>query len=354
LFTTGNSDCNFYVYPEQCPSTTTYNGTTNIQESIVRTNENPANLLGIFTPSNVATLDKNDTDLGSGGALLLPTQSGNVPYLAVGAGKDGRLFLLNRLSMSSPLDTHQLGGCWCGPSYFVGSDQVGRIVTSQGNTISTWSLVLSPSPHLVQEGNVNISTGQDPGFFTVVSSNGTTAGTGIIWAVGHPTSATSGIQLFAFAAAASGGTYKLLFSSPAGPWPYTSHNANVVPVVANGKVYVASNKALTIFGVRAGGAALIAAQTVLQPSPVASPSSPHVVTGTLLEVSGSTLTLQTHGAKTVKIDDSQAARNEQIMGPLTIGEPLTVQGSALTGAGALLATSIVRAKGSGDLWPPDH
>jgi hypothetical protein len=202
---------------------------------------------------------------------------------------------------------------------------------------------------------VNIKTGQDPGFFTVVSTNGTQSGTGIIWAVGRP-SVTTSINLYAFAAATSAGTYKLLFSSSAGSWPYTGHNANVVPVVANGMVYVASDKALTIFGVPAIGTAPIAEATATPAEPpVASPNSPHVVTGTLLEVTGSTLTLRTRDGKSVKIDHSQAALNEQITGPLTIGEPFSAVGSALTSAGALVATSIVRAKGaSGELWPADH
>jgi hypothetical protein len=282
--------------------------------------------------------------------MMLPDQSGNIPYLAVAAGKDGRLFLLNRLNMgAAPLDIHQLGGCWCGPSYFIGPDHVRRIVTSQGTTINTWQLILSPSPHLVQEGAVDITTGQDPGFFTVVSSNGVQAGTGIIWAVGRPSGSTS-VNLFAFAATASGGTYKPLFSSPAGSWPNTGGNANIVPVVANGKVYVASYQALTIFGVRSG----IAAQALqLSPAAVASPSSPHVITGTLLALDGSTLTLQTRTGKAAKIDASQAVKNQQV-GPLVVGTPFTVQGSSITATGALLATSVVRAKGSGDLWPPDH
>ena len=346
-FSTGNSDCNFYVSPEQCPSQTTYNGTTQIQESIVKTDANPANLLGIFTPSNVAALDAGDTDLGSGGVLHLPTQSGSYPYLAAGAGKDGRLFLLNRLNMSTPLDVHQLGGCWCGPSYFVGSDGVARIVTSQGNTLSTWKLVLSPAPHLVQEGSVGITTGQDPGFFTVVSSNGTTAGTAIIWAVSRPSSNTA-VNLYAFAATPSGGTYKQLFFAPAGSWPYTNGNANIVPVVANGKVYVASYKALTIFG--APGVA-IAANSAL-PIPVASLGT-HSTTGILMAIDGTTLTIQTRTRQIVKIDASLATKNERLSA-LHLGEPYIAMGESLTGTGALLATSIVRGKGSGDLWPTDH
>jgi hypothetical protein len=37
-----------------------------------------------------------------------------------------------------------------------------------------------------------------------------------------------------------------LFSAPAGTWGLS--NANIVPTVANGKVYIGSNKALMIFG----------------------------------------------------------------------------------------------------------
>ena len=116
-FATGNSDCNLATSPEQCPQTSTYDGVTNIQESVVRFSEDLTTQLGIFTPSNVAYLDQRDADVGSGGVLLLPPQSGR--WLAVAGGKDGRLFLLDRHNMATPVDTHLLFSCWCGPSYFL-------------------------------------------------------------------------------------------------------------------------------------------------------------------------------------------------------------------------------------------
>jgi hypothetical protein len=36
FFSTGNSDCNLYVTPVYCPATPTYDGVTNIQESVVK------------------------------------------------------------------------------------------------------------------------------------------------------------------------------------------------------------------------------------------------------------------------------------------------------------------------------
>ena len=348
-FSTGNSDAG------------TYDGTTNIQESVV-TLSNQLGLLGTFTPSNVADLDKYDVDLGSGGVLLLPSQGGSFPDLAVTAGKDGRLFLLNRDAMQSSgfnsaaaLDTHQLSGCWCGPSFFMGSDGIGRVVTSAGSGLNTWQLQLSPSPKLVQEGTATIPTSsQDPGFFTVVSSNSTNAGTAIIWAVGRPVTTTA-VTLYAFAATVSGGTYQLLFSSPAGSWPYTGGNANIVPVVANGKVYVASYQALTIFGIPSNAPQVSAAPQIASPLPVppVAPSSPHQITGTLLAINGPTLTLQTRAGKTVSIDGSKAAKNKQFA-VLGLGKPYTVQGSSFDAIGTLQAISISRAKDSSALWPSDH
>jgi len=222
----------------------------------------------------------------------------------------------------------------------------------------TWHFTVSPTPNLTPVGTATIANGQDPGFFTVVSSNGTQNGTAIIWAVSRPTSNNPAlVYLYAFAALAPTGTYTQLFSSPAGTWPNTGGNANIVPVVANGKVYVASYKALTIFGVggTAASPAKIAANTALQASPVAAPASSHLITGTLQVIDRSTLTLQTRTGKSVKINDALAVQNQRVGVPLSVGTPLTVQGSMIEGNGALQATSIVRAKGSsGELWPPDR
>jgi hypothetical protein len=84
MFATGNSDCNLFVSPEQCPPTSTYNGVTNIQESVVKIGVGLSSLTGIFTPpkSTVLDLDSEDLDVGSGGVMMLPPQNGNYPDLA--------------------------------------------------------------------------------------------------------------------------------------------------------------------------------------------------------------------------------------------------------------------------------
>ena len=95
FFSTGNSDCNFYVSPENCPSQTTYDGVTNIQESVVGLAPNLASRTGVFTPSNVFQLDIEDADLGAAGVMLLPAQPGGANLAAI-VSKDGRLFLLDQ------------------------------------------------------------------------------------------------------------------------------------------------------------------------------------------------------------------------------------------------------------------
>ena len=55
-----------------------------------------------FEMDNESTENSSDTDLGSGGAMLLPDLSdgsGNTMHLAVGGGKDGNLYMVNRDSM---------------------------------------------------------------------------------------------------------------------------------------------------------------------------------------------------------------------------------------------------------------
>jgi hypothetical protein len=260
-----------------------HDSVTNISDSLVRVSGLDASVLGVFTPTNVDNLDESDDDFSSGGVMLLPPQSGNFPDLAVAAGKDGNLYLLNRDAISgsgsntvavlnplsppalptAPAQTTQfLGTCFCGPSYFVGSDEVSRIVTSQGATsgsplgssLITYRLVPSPSgqPQLFQDGIAPLPPGANyNSFFTVVSSHGTEAGSAIIWAVvtTRPMpSAPWAVSLYAFNAAASDGTLQQLFPPlPAGTWAW-DHQPNIVPVVANGKVFVASNNELYIFG----------------------------------------------------------------------------------------------------------
>jgi len=245
LFVTGNSD----------HSGTTYNGVTNIQESVVKVAPDLSGIVDLFTPSNWQSLDESDIDFGSGGVMVLPDQPGSLPDLAVAAGKIGTLFLMNEddLGGYSPIQNNVLGaygigGCWCGPAFFVDPDGLARVVSSGGKQVAVWKLQTSPKPKLARViASPVLSTGQNGGFFTSISSNGTADP--IIWALSRPLSRnSSSTTLYAFNPDSGGSTMAILFSATAGSWPNIGGNYNQVPVVANGKVYVASYKQLSVFG----------------------------------------------------------------------------------------------------------
>jgi hypothetical protein len=253
LFVTGNSDY----------SGTTYDGVSNIQESVVKVSSDLTTVLDLFTPSNQGSLDQGDADFGSGGVLVLPDQPGSKPHLAVAAGKVGTMYLMNEddlggysTSKNNVIASYAVGGCWCGQSYFVDpTDGLGRVVSSGGKSIEIWKVQTSPKLLLkrLRDGFVGGSA-QDPGFFTSISSNGTSSP--IIWALARPpaNSKKYPIYLSAFDPEAGTGAMTRLFHAIAGSWPNINGNANLVPVVANGEVFVASYKQLQIFGLTAADA----------------------------------------------------------------------------------------------------
>jgi hypothetical protein len=65
-------------------------------DSLLKLNGESLVLSDYFAPYNVAELDAGDSDLGSGGTMLLPDQPGAHPHLAVIEGKGGVLYLIDR------------------------------------------------------------------------------------------------------------------------------------------------------------------------------------------------------------------------------------------------------------------
>jgi hypothetical protein len=352
FFVTGNSDY----------AANTYTGTTNIQESVVKMRSDLSVVMDLFTPSNVFPLDQSDVDYGSGGVMVVPDQPGPVPKLAVAAGKDGRLFILNRGAMGGlhnpDLPTNvAIGGCWCGPSYYKGSDGVGRVVSSGGSELRTWKINTANSPALQLEAAApSLAAGpqNDGGFFTSVSSRGTTPNTAIIWAIGRPSGNDNHVTLYAFNGTASGGALVQLWSGAAGTWPNLDGNANLVPTVVNGRVYVASYRQLTIFGLRAGkrlGAPLRFEPELQTPPEPRIPKPPgDLYWGTIRTVDGSRITVALRTGKVLQVDLGQAMKEGTTINPV-VGRNVAVNGT-LNANGVLEARTMWRAKAPGS-WRAD-
>jgi hypothetical protein len=201
---------------------------------------------------------------------------------------------------------------------------------------------------------------QSLGFFTSVSSNG--ARNAIVWAVGRPVDKNPAhVTLYAYGPqAAAQGNNAWLFSAVAGTWPNGKNdsnvgNANIVPVVANGRVYVASYKSLAIFGLPPASGATSAALHIAPPAPsapLAVPANERKISGTIMAVAGNNITLATRTGKPVRVDAAGAVRR-YLSVVLLVGAQVTVSGN-YDGTGVLVATRVLHAKPSPGGWPEDR
>jgi hypothetical protein len=209
-----------------------------------------------FIPANYQQLDATDRDIGSGAPIVLPDQPGDHTHLLVGAGKDGRIFLIDRDMMgglNNPPDgpdqiVQELpdntiaGGSWDTPAYFDSGSDGNRWIyyAGSGDHLKAFSLtngLLSTSPTSQSSATFPGSYGATP----IVSANGTS--NGIVWAVAQGGTAV----LRAYDAINL--TTELYDSNQAGTRDQLGASVKfATPTVADGKVFVGTSNSLTIFG----------------------------------------------------------------------------------------------------------
>jgi hypothetical protein len=220
---------------------------------------------------------------------------------------------------------------------------VGRVVSSGGTSLKIWLVQTTPTVTLTHDAeSADLVSGQDSGFFTVVSSNGTAKQAPIIWAATRPTTTQGNITLYAI----NGNDGATLWSSVAGTWPNVGENANVVPVVANGKVYVWGGPDLAILGLGASPGA-----TVKRTASTFHRTTGHEIYGTAQAIDGDMITLKTRTGKIVMVDNSAAAAADRSI-ELFVGRSLVIDGD-YDGAGVMHAKLTQRAKTSPLLWYDD-
>jgi len=224
---------------------------TNYGESVIGlSNDLNKKTVDYFTPNNYQSLNNGDTDFGSGGAMLLPTVSGQTaPPLLVAEGKDSKIFLLDSTHLgglqgdgtsgSQPLQVVGGSSCWCGPAYYVGSNGIGTVFYQDWDVLKSYTVATgsTPSLTLAHVGTVGSGFG---GSFPVVSSNGTTAHTGVVWVLHRDTN----MQLEAYDAESLGAP---IFAANSGKWSGNRGDFSN-PLVANGRVYSPAYKSVAVFG----------------------------------------------------------------------------------------------------------
>jgi hypothetical protein len=201
-----------------------------------------------FTMHNTDSESNGDVDLGSGGAMVLPDlqdNSHNTWQLAVGAGKDSNLYVVNRNMMGKfnisndnaiyqELSGALPGGVWSMPAYFNGTVYYGSVnAPLQAFPISNAKLTTSAPQSSATFGY--------PGTTPSVSANGTS--NGIVWAVQNGGTAV----LHAYDA---GNLETELYNSSqaANNRDNFSGNKYITPMIANGKVFVGTPTGVMVFG----------------------------------------------------------------------------------------------------------
>jgi outer membrane protein assembly factor BamB len=203
-----------------------------------------------FAPFNVANENSVDEDLGSGAALVLPdlTDSlGHTRHLAVGAGKDAHIYVVDRDNMGkfNPANNSQvyqdingqLGGqVFSMPAYFNGTIYYGAV----GDTVKAFpiaSALVAGTPSSQSSHSFGF-----PGTTPSISSNGAT--NGIVWAAEN----TNPAVLHAYDA--TNLSRELYNSNQAanGRDHFGAGNKFITPMIAHGKVYVGTTNGVGVFG----------------------------------------------------------------------------------------------------------
>lgn len=224
-----------------------------------------------FTPFNYQSLNNDDVDTGSAGVALLGDEAGSPahPHLMAGAGKEGRIYLLDR----DQLGGYQAGsdsqivqsipgaisGLFGNPAYF--NNTVYMCGSGDGVTafpISNAQMATSPASRSITQYGY-------PGCVPTISANGTS--NGIVWALEvsntlHAYDATNlGTELF--------NSNQNKTRDSLGPYVKFS-----VPTVANGKVYAATQNSLVVYGLlnAVGGPIAVTNAATGDPNAIASGS----------------------------------------------------------------------------------
>jgi len=205
-----------------------------------------------FATSNTVSQSSADIDLGSGGTLVLPDLidgTGLTHHLAVGAGKDAHIYVVNRDSMgkwnASSNQIYQdisgaLGGAvFSMPAYFNNMLYYG----ASGSVLKAFSIVNARLSMTAASATARTFTspGTTPGVSAAGSSNA------IVWAVEN----TNPAVLHAYDARNL--TVELYNSSqaPAGRDAFGAGNKFITPTIVNGHVYVGTTNGVARFGMLA-------------------------------------------------------------------------------------------------------
>ena len=201
-----------------------------------------------FATFDTVSQSNADRDLGSGGTLVLPDlvdSGGRLRHLAVGAGKDAHIYVVDRDAMgkwnASTNQAYQdiagalVGGVFSMPAYFDGTLYYG----ASGDAIKAFPI--SAARVATTPSSRTVRTFTYPGATPAISASGTA--NAILWAVEN----TNPAVLHAYDARDL--SRELYNSTQAGARDaFGAGNKFITPMIANGRVYVGTTTGVAVFG----------------------------------------------------------------------------------------------------------
>ncbi|HLK18341.1 MAG TPA: hypothetical protein VKT81_05265 [Bryobacteraceae bacterium] len=269
-----------------------------------------------FAPFNYSELNDGDVDVGSAGVVLAGDEAGSAAHrhLLVGAGKEGRIYVLDRDNLGkwhSGSDSQivaslagAIGGLFGNPAYF----NKAVYFCGSGDQLKAFSLAnatLGTSP----SSQTNDGFGY-PGGVPSISANGTT--NGIAWML------ESSAVLHAFDAS---NLSRELYNSNQNSSrdALGSYVKYSVPMIANGKVYAGTQKSLVVYGLLRGSAMAVAN--------AASGQAGITAPGSIISIYGSGLAQSTMSASGIPLPSSLAGASVTIGGisaPIFYASPVQI------------------------------
>ena len=287
-----------------------------------------------FTPWNQSDLNVNDLDLGSGGVLVIPDQPGAHPRVLVAGGKRS-VYLIDRDNLGgyqtcgatcdSVLQVVTINGTFDTAAYFDG-----RVYSHPccGEVLRAFQL----SNGLLSQVSQSSTTFGFPGAVPSISANGST--NGIVWELQNNAYATSGPAILHAYDALN--VASELYNSTQSPADQLDGAVKfTVPTIANGKVYVGTQRSVAVFGFLSPTSPRI---TALSPSSIAAGGAAFTLTvngrnfvsGSTVQWNGAARTTSfvstTQLAAVIQADDISTAGAAQV----TVLNPGGETSSALT------------------------
>ena len=219
-FSTGNG-----TLPSPGPGTNT--SVTALGQAVVKlsTTGGKLHVADWFVPANAAALNVYDADVGAGGTVALPPSMGTSqePNVLLQTSKDGVLYALNMDSLGGyqqgpggtdavPFETTSVGSVWSKPAVWPGDGGYVYVPTAgsasstyqntAGGSLNAYQRVVSTSGAVTfQLVGATSNSGTTFGFGSgkpIVTSDGTTSGSALLWITHTSDSSGAGAELQAY------------------------------------------------------------------------------------------------------------------------------------------------------------